>query len=96
MAKYLEDNKGKIDGIICAEYSFVLSVMEASKRTASKIGEDIKICCIDGPVGSTITHMKQNEIEIADKTVKLLMAQINGTNTEKDILVPAIFIEKNQ
>lgn len=94
--KYLEDNRGKIDGIICAEYSLVPSVLEASKRTSAKVGEDIKICCVDGPEGNAITHMKQNEIEIADKIVRVLMARINGTNTEKDILVPAILVDKNK
>jgi DNA-binding LacI/PurR family transcriptional regulator len=93
-AKYLEDNKGNIDGIICAEYSLVPAIMEAAKRTSSNIGEDIKICCVDGPEGNIITHMKQNEIEMAGKIVGLLLAQINGTNTETDILVPAILVNK--
>jgi DNA-binding LacI/PurR family transcriptional regulator len=93
-AKYLEDNRGKIDGIICAEYSLVPAIMEASKRTNSNVGEDIRICCVDGPEGLAITHMKQNEIEMADKIVTLLLSQINGTSTETDIMVPAILMNQ--
>lgn len=95
-ARYLEENKGKVDGLVCAEYSLVPSVMEALRRTGAKVGESIKICCIDGPGENVITHMKQNEIEMADKIVRLLMAQIKGANAEKDILVPAVLVDKEQ
>ena len=90
--KYLIDNKGKIDGIICAEYSLMSAILEASKRTDTNIGEDIKICCVDGPEGLLVTHMKQNEVEMADIIVGLLLSQINGTSTETDFMVPAILM----
>lgn len=90
--RYLNKHKGNIDGIICAEYSMMSSIMEASKRTDSKVGEEIKICCVDGLEGLSITHMKQNELEMADKIVGLLLAQMNGTSTETDFMVPAILV----
>jgi DNA-binding LacI/PurR family transcriptional regulator len=89
-AKYLTLNKDKIDGIICAEYSLMPAIMEASKRVSAGVGESIRICCVDGPEGLAISHMKQNEIEMASKIVNLLISQINGTSTETDFMVPAI------
>jgi DNA-binding LacI/PurR family transcriptional regulator len=91
--KYLTEYKGIIDGIICAEYSMMSSIMEASKRIDAKVGEKIRICCVDGPEGLSMTHMKQNEIEMADKIVRLLLAQMNGTSIESDIIVPAVLVE---
>lgn len=90
--RYLNKHKGNLDGIICAEYSMMSSIMEASRRTDSKVGEEIKICCVDGLEGLSITHMKQNELEMADKIVGLLLAQMNGTSTETDFMVPAILV----
>ncbi|HHX13318.1 MAG TPA: LacI family transcriptional regulator, partial [Clostridiales bacterium] len=90
--KYLTEHKGMLDGIVCAEYSLVPALMEASRRIGAGVGEDIKLCCVDGPSGLSITHMKQNEIDIADKVVALLLAQINGRKTETDIMVPAIMV----
>lgn len=90
--KYLTEHKGQLDGIVCAEYSLIPAVMEASRRIGAGVGENIKLCCVDGPSGLPITHMKQNEIEIADKVVALLLAQINGKKTETDIMVPAVMV----
>ena len=90
--KYLEEHKDKIDGIVCAEYSLLPAIMEASRESSAGVGEKIKICCVDGPSGLPITRMKQNEIAIADKVVSLLLAQINGSKTETDIMVPAILV----
>jgi DNA-binding LacI/PurR family transcriptional regulator len=92
-AKYLTDNKDKIDGIICAEYSLIPAIMGASKRIGAGVGKEIKICCVDGREGLSMTHMKQNEIEMAEKIVTLLLSQINGTSTETDIIVPAIMVK---
>lgn len=91
-AKYLNDYKGKIDGIICAEYSLMPAIMSASKNTSANVGKDIKIGCVDGPEGLSITHMKQNEVEMANKIVGLLLSQITGTSTETDFMVPAILM----
>jgi DNA-binding LacI/PurR family transcriptional regulator len=94
-AKFLNDNLGNLDGIICAEYSLLPAVTTALKRVDAKAGKDIKIGCVDGPEGLSITHMKQNESEMADKIVGLLLSQINGTSTETDFVVPAI-MKNNQ
>jgi len=88
---YLEEYKDKMDGLICAEYSLLPAITEASRRTFAKVGEDIRICCVDGPAGLGIPHMKQDEIDMADKIVRLLLAQISGTSTETDFIVPAVF-----
>jgi DNA-binding LacI/PurR family transcriptional regulator len=88
--------KGKIDGIICAEYSLMPAILEASGITNSGIGDRIKICCVDGPEGIAFTHMKQNEKDMADKIVRLLLSQINGTSTETDFKVPAILMDRKK
>ena len=90
---YLMEHKGKIDGIVCAEYSLMPAILEASRRIQAGVGEEIKICCVDGPSGLPITHMKQNEVEMGDKVIDLLISQINGKKAETDIMVPAIMIE---
>jgi DNA-binding LacI/PurR family transcriptional regulator len=92
--EYFESNKGELDGIVCAEYSLMAAIAEASKRTNAKVGEAIKICCVDGPQGLPNTHMKQNEVEMADKIVGLLLAQISKTSTEIDFMVPAILMSE--
>lgn len=90
--KYLTEHKGVLDGIVCAEYSLVPALMEASRRLGAGVGDDIKLCCVDGPSGLPITHMKQNEINIAGEVVALLLDQINGKKTEADIIVPAVMV----
>jgi len=91
-SRYLNNYRGKIDGIVCAEYSLMSAVTEAAKITSTNIGEEIKICCVDGPEGLSIPYMKQNEVEMADKIVGLLLSQINGTSTETDFIIPAILM----
>ncbi len=90
--EYFRSNQGELDGIICAEYSLMSAVIEASKLVNLKLDEDVKVSCVDGPQGLSMVHMKQNEIEMADKTVDLLIAQINKTSTETDLMVPAILV----
>lgn len=94
-ADYLAEYKDQIDGIICAEYSLIPAIMEASGRISANVGEKIKIACIDGPLGLSIPHMKQDEIKMAEIIVDLIISQINKTNTEMDILVPAILKANN-
>lgn len=90
--EYFRNNLGELDGIICAEYSLMSAVIEASKLVNVKLDEDIKVSCVDGPEGLSMTHMKQNEIEMANRIVDLLLAQMNKTSTETDFMVPAILI----
>lgn len=91
-AGYLKEFQGKVDGIICAEYSLVPAVMEAIESVSGNEKGIISICCVDGPVGLPITYMKQNELDMGDKIVNLLLAQIEGTQSEKDFIVPAALI----
>lgn len=90
VADYLAEYKDKIDGIICTEYSLIPAILQASERTSAKVGDTIKIGCIDGPEGLFIPHMKQDEIKMAEIIVDLIISQINKSNTEMDILVPAM------
>ncbi len=92
VADYLVKNRGGIDGIVCAEYSLIPAILEASRRTKSGVGQAIKICCVDGLAGLPYAHMKQNEIEMANQTFALLLAQIDKTNQNTDIVIPAIFV----
>lgn len=94
--QYLKENKDQLDGIICDEYSLIPAIMEASKRTQAFVGEKIRICCVDGPEELSFTYMKQNEIEMANIIVDLMLSQINGTNTQTDIMVPAILKVKSE
>jgi DNA-binding LacI/PurR family transcriptional regulator len=96
VVKFLNKHKDEIDGIVCAEYSLMSTILEASKRTSAEVGEKIKICCVDGPEELDITHMKQNEVEMARKIVGLLLSQINGTTAETDFMVPAILVNGQQ
>ncbi len=91
---YLTHNQGRLDGIICAEYSLMSAILEASRRIGAKVGEEIKICCVDGPQGLPVAHMRQNEIDMAEKVIRLLLAQINKISTETDFMVPAILMEE--
>ncbi len=92
VAEYLKSNQGEVDGIICAEYSLISAVIEASKLVKVKLDEEVKVACVDGPQGLPMAHMKQNEIEMANKIVDLLLAQIKKTSTETDFMVPAILV----
>ncbi len=92
--EYLVNNKEQLDGIVCAEYSLMSAIIEASKLANIKLDVDVKISCVDGPQGLSMLHMKQNEIEMADKIVDLLIAQINKTTTETDFTVPALLVSK--
>lgn len=88
--RYLQAYRGQIDGIVCAEYSMMPAILEASARMDARVGTDIRICCVDGPETLPIPHMKQDETKMADIIVELLLSQINGTCKEKDFLVPAL------
>lgn len=93
VAEYLLKHRGRLDGIVCAEFSLMPPILEAARRASLELGRDVKICCVDGPMGLPYTHMKQNEIAMADKAVDLLLAQINKTCMETEIMVPAILVE---
>jgi DNA-binding LacI/PurR family transcriptional regulator len=92
---YFRSNRGQLDGIVCAEYSLVSAIIEASRLENIKLDEEIKVSCVDGPQGLSLAHMKQNEIEMADKIVDLLLAQINKTSTETDFTVPALLVSES-
>ncbi len=90
---FLRENEGRIDGIVCAEYSLVPALEEALIRAGGDAAEKIRIGCVDGPDRIPILHMKQNELEMADTIFDLLMARINGTRHQTDYLVPAVLVE---
>lgn len=91
VVRYLRANAGDIDGIICAEYSLLPAVSEALRRVSFLMENEIKLCCVDGPEGLKVTHMKQDEFEIANKVTELLFDKIQGEETENEYMIPAVF-----
>jgi DNA-binding LacI/PurR family transcriptional regulator len=72
--------------------------MKAAKAADVVSGRDLKVCCFDedylSPHGYYFTHVKQDEVAIADKAVSLLITQIQGGEIkEEDHRIPAIFMK---
>lgn len=90
---------GKIlDGVICMEYELLLAFLEAKKRLKKELLLDIEPCCFDEvyliPDGKRYVHIKQNESLMAEKSVEVLINQIEGKRIDnKEIKVPGILIQ---
>lgn len=96
MQHYLENTGPKLDAIICSEYGLIPPVVRAAQAAGLSPDEDFRLCCIDedylSPYGYTFTHMKQDEIAIAEKSIQLLLQRIAGHAVEQeDHLIPAVF-----
>jgi len=87
----------KPDGLICTEFPLARSLYEALQARGITFGEKtIRACCIDEDYeavgGFTFTHMRQDEISIADRAVEILVRSLRGEQGEPEqIKVPAIF-----
>lgn len=90
--EYFKNNKAELEGIICTEYSIIPPIKEAAKAMNIKLGEEIKISCVDGIQELPLPYMKQDEIGMADKIIDLLIAQMNKSITKTDIMVPALLV----
>jgi DNA-binding LacI/PurR family transcriptional regulator len=98
ITRFLNEEKKMLDGIVCAEYGISLAFMKAAKAADVVPGRDLKVCCFDedylSPHGYYFTHVKQDEVTIADKAVSLLITQIQGGEIkEEDHRIPAIFMK---
>ena len=96
---YLLKTKNILDGVICMEYGIIPPFLLAAKAADVRIGNrpgQLKVCCFDedylAPAGFYLTHVKQDERKIAEKSVSILTAQINGEkNIAEDYKIPAVF-----
>lgn len=84
------------DGIVCTEFGLISALIQAAGQAEIVLGEQLKLCCIDedylAPRGIYVTHMKQDELMIADKAMELMTEWVNGRPPEvKDYRIPAIF-----
>jgi len=89
-AHYLKTHKGRIDGLVCAEYSMLPAIQAGAQRAGIELGRDVRIGCVDGPESLRMPHMKQDECKMADIVLDLLLSQINGNGKLTDLLVPAM------
>lgn len=97
IGEYLEEMQGELDGIVCSEYGIAMeAVAELEKRN---LFEKIEVCCIDenyiGKEQYRLTHIKQDEKNMARCAMKILMEKIQGKKGEhKDYLIPGIFTKR--
>lgn len=97
MYDYLQEQKGKVDGLICLEYGLLHELIQAAKRAGISLGRDgILTCCVDedylAPEGFTFTHVKQDEVALANKTVEMMLERLDSHVPEvEDVLIPALF-----
>lgn len=93
---YFEKYEERLDAIICAEYGIAIEVMSVIKKR--KLEEKIEVCCIDenyiGLGQYKMTHIKQDEKKIAQCAMEVMLDRIHGNgNSEKDYIIPGIFVE---
>lgn len=95
---YLDGLDALPDSMVCTEYAIGRALYAAATKRGLKVGQDFKACCIDenalATQGSFFTHMHQDEIRIAEETVRLLLALLSGGRPEpRDVRVPARFFQ---
>lgn len=96
---FLAAQRGRVDGIVCAEYSVLPALLRVLKQEGLTPDRDIHIAVVDedylAPQGCRFAHMRQNEAAIAEKATELLLRRMGGkVVTTEDFLIPAIFVEK--
>ena len=98
ISRYLNDHPA-LDSLVCLESSFLPDIYEACHQLGLGIPEDIAVCSFDedneSSTGYFFTHIKQDEIAIAEKAMELIEYMISGKNDEKIInyKIPGIFRE---
>ncbi|AUS95527.1 hypothetical protein CDQ84_11400 [Clostridium thermosuccinogenes] len=86
-----------IDSLICLEGGFLLDIYKACENLGKRIPEDIAVCSIDedsnASTGFFFTHVKQDELAIAEKAMELIVAMLNGENNIEitNYKIPGIF-----
>ena len=97
--EFLLSGEGRIDGVICGEYSLLLPLLRAIGSLPGQ--NDLRIATIDSdplaPGGYPYMHMKQDERAIARKAVELLRDQLKGHSASAaDHLIPSIFVPADE
>lgn len=81
---YLQDNRARLDAVICSEYGFLPHVIRTADKLGIAIPKDVSVCSIDedylAPGGFSFTHVRQDEAAIAKKAMSLMLSMINGKN----------------
>jgi GntR family transcriptional regulator of arabinose operon len=91
------DGYPEMDGIVFEEYGFLRHV----PLSRSQLLKRIDACCIDedylSPGGCTVTHVRQDEKKLAEKTIEVLAAQMNGESAPDltDCRVPGLLCTAN-
>lgn len=98
ISEYLK-NHSTLDSLVCLESGFLNDVYEACLRLKLRIPEDIAVCGFDednaSPTGYFFTHVKQDEIAIAERAMELIDGLLKGENEGKigNYKIPGIFRE---
>ena len=84
------------ESFVCTEFAIARSLYAAARARGLEVGRDFKACCIDEDYlamgGFRFTHMRQDEIAIADKAVEVLLGLLDGSCAGRsDFRVPALF-----
>jgi len=96
ISNYLREHPD-IDSLICLESGFLPDIYEACRNLGMRIPEDIAVCSFDedssASTGFFFTHVKQDELAIAEKAMELIDAMLSGkSNVEiTDYKIPGIF-----
>lgn len=91
------DGLGELpDSFVCTEYAIGRALYAAAQARGLMPGKAFRACCIDedelGTQGSFFTHMRQDEENLARRTVEILLRQIRGeTHVPIDARVPTVF-----
>ncbi|HEY5583641.1 MAG TPA: GntR family transcriptional regulator [Ruminiclostridium sp.] len=79
--KVLCDNP-EITCLFVVEYNLAMLVVEAVKALGKKVPDDYAVVCFDGPFNQigdyTFTHIRQKEMEMGSRAVKMLLEHIQG------------------
>ena len=96
IGEYLDSLEKLPDSFICTEYAIARALYSASAARNMMPGVDFKACCMDenalATEGSFFTHVRQDEVRIAQKAVEILVSLIRGeTCDERDVRIQALF-----
>jgi GntR family transcriptional regulator of arabinose operon len=88
-----------LDSLICLENGFPSDIYEACRRSDLKIPDDLAVCSFDEDYSSSrgyfFTHIKQDEVSIAEKSLELIdrLIRKDGEVQIKNYKIPGLFRE---
>jgi len=97
--KFIQSNP-TISAFVACEYDWALLISKVLQDLGHKIPEDYSIVCFDSPTHPykrpDYTHIKQNEVDIANKAVDILSKHIlKGEKEPKHTVIDFTFLEGN-